>query len=145
MFQILPQVCFRRSEASLGALRSVAISHITGAVVAGWNNGVVHLWSKSSTHSAPPAAAAGASGSPKARRAQAETARASGAGGFADVKALKGHVAAVTSAKFCDAGMLFTACLDGRLKLWDVVGTHIGRYSVVCCNYYPFKKVMRLM
>jgi WD40 repeat protein len=107
-FQVIAQLCFRRKENDLGELRCVAVSPVNGGIALGWSSAVVQLWTRK------PAAGSGLS----ALR---------GLPTYCEAKGLKGHADSVTAVKFSDAGLLFTACVDGRLKIWDAVGAHIGR------------------
>lgn len=107
-FQVIAQLCFRRKDKDLGELRCMAVSPVNGGIALGWSSAVVQLWTRKPC---PVSNASPLRSSPA----------------YCEPKGLKGHADSVTAVKFSDAGLLLTACVDGRLKIWDAVGSHIGR------------------
>lgn len=62
------------------------------------------------------------------------TIASAGAGGpsapaplYSDAKVLKGHYDEVSAVAFGAPGVLYSACVDGRVKIWDAMGKHLGR------------------
>jgi WD40 repeat protein len=125
--QAVVHLLLRHSATSASASVScLAVSHALGCITSGFTDGTALMW----RFTPPPPqtarlAAMSSSGAECELRPRGYSLR--------DKKLVKGHAGCVVSLWFSDVGgLLVTASVDGRVKVWSASGNHLGRRVCVC-------------